>query len=387
MHARNEADGHCPSLSAHLGEKEPFCLIPFLHFQKGLHQYRNQSENKHLECIYLFNNFSQVDLVTRDSENRIVKSWRLHFVPFTGSEWFYKGNFHNQVYMKNSCENFVFLVVQLQEVFEVKHETLRLEIGEEWNAEKMKPYVEWMNQFNWESGKIPSLNVVATDEPSLKFLLENMTRDVGRMEIQTTYSERCQVSSVNFKMDVLTGSGKDWLDREMMRSMDAIRMDFYQTDLTNLDMNQFLRSWKEGTSNGRIQEIRLPLKERVKWRTMLDGLDAELGDFRTARKTFRFTNDNQLYQLHGGFDITRADGRMATIGHNLYNLSFENAPIQQYEIEECTRISRVWNLEQSDEEDEIEDVVVLEEGAQPMHIALQKDRRKQGRRHIFMIVW
>ncbi|UMM15095.1 hypothetical protein L5515_002658 [Caenorhabditis briggsae] len=303
-----------------------------------------------------FNNFSQVDLVTRDSENRIVKSWRLHFVPFTGSEWFYKGNFHYPVYFKNSCENFVFLVVQLQEVFEVKHETLRLEIGEEWNAEKMKPYVEWMNGFNWESGKIPSLNVVAKDEPSLKFLLENMTRDVGRMEIQTTYSERCQFSSVNFKMDVLTGSGKDWLDREMMRSMDAIRMDFYQTDLTNLDMNQFLRSWKEGTSNGRIQEIRLPLKERVKWRTMLEGLDAELGDFRTARKTFRFTNDNQLYQL-------------------------------QYEIEECARISRVWNLEQSDEEDEIEDVVVLEEGAQPMHIALQKDRRKQGRRHIFMIVW
>ncbi|CAP27898.1 Protein CBG07990 [Caenorhabditis briggsae] len=314
--------------------------------------------------ISSFNNFSQVDLVTRDSQNRIVKSWRLHFVPFTGSEWFYKGNFHYPVYFKNSCENFVFLVVQLQEVFEVKHETLRLEIGEEWNAEKMKPYVEWMNGFNWESGKIPSLNVVAKDEPSLKFLLENMTRDVGRMEIQTTYSERCQVSSVNFKMDVLTGSGKDWLDRKMMRSMDAIRMDFYQTDLTNLDMNQFLRSWKEETSNGRIQEIRLPLKERVK-----------------------FTNDNQLYQLHGGFDITRADGRMATIGHNLYNLSFENAPIQQYEIEECTRISRVWNLEQSDEEDEIEDVVVLEEGAQPMHIALQKDRRKQGRRYIFMIVW
>ncbi|PIC54407.1 hypothetical protein B9Z55_003672 [Caenorhabditis nigoni] len=339
----------------------------------------------------------QIELCTgRKDENEKERIWRLHFVPFTGCERLYKGNFYYPVFLKNSCENFVFLVEHLKDVFEVKFGTLELCIGVEIDDVKMKPYVEWMNDFNWESGKVPALSVIARDEPSLKFLLKNLKRDVDQMKIDTYIRKENPASKsggnpkcstpVNFKVDVLTGNGEEWWATETMKSMDAIRMDFYQSDLSNLDMNQFLRSWKEGASNERLKEIKLPLRERVKWRTMLEGLDADLRDFRTARKIFRFAKDNQLYQLHGGFDITRADGRIATIGHELYNLIFENQPMEQYKIEECTRISRVWNLEQGDEEEEIEDVIVLEEA--DGHVAdWRKYQRKQGRRHIFMIVW
>ncbi|CAP27899.1 Protein CBG07991 [Caenorhabditis briggsae] len=311
------------------------------------------------------------------------KYWRLRFHPLTGYGMPYKDDDYYQVYMKNSSENFVFLVDHLQDVFEVKIGALELGVREGMNVEKMKPYVEWMNGFNWELGKIPALRVVSSrNELSLKFLLENLKQGVERMDIEVLYCRNpIKCSSVNFKVDVLTGNGEEWLATETMKSIDPIRMDLRETHLSNLDMNQFLRSWKEGTSNGRIQEIRLPLKERVKWRTMLDGLDAELGDFRRTRKTFRFTNDNQLYQLHGGFDITRADGRMATIGHHGYNLSHEDNPWQQFEIEECARISRVWNLEESDEEDEIE------KGDGQGYIEWIKRYRREERRNIFMIVW
>ncbi|CAO4363427.1 unnamed protein product [Caenorhabditis nigoni] len=160
------------------------------------------------------------------------KYWRLRL---TGYGMPNKDDDYYQVYMKNSCENFVFLVDHLQDVFEVKIETLQLDIGEEWNEEKMKPYVEWMDDSYW---------------------------------------------------------------------------------------------------------------------TMLDGLEAELGNFRETRKTFRFAIDKRLYELHGGFDITRADGKIATIG---YNLSHNDNPQEEFATEECARISRVWNLEQSDEEEEIEE--------------------------------
>ncbi|CAO4363426.1 unnamed protein product [Caenorhabditis nigoni] len=301
----------------------------------------------------------QIELCTgRKDENEKERIWRLHFVPFTGCERLYKGNFYYPVFLKNSCESFVFLVEHLKDVFEVKFGTLELCIGVEIDDEKMKPYVEWMNDFNWESGKIPALSVIARDEPSLKFLLKNLKRDVDQMKIDTYIRKENPASKsggnpkcstpVNFKVDVLTGNGEEWWATETMKSMDAIRMNSDHTDLNKMDMNQFLR--------------------------------------RTARKIFRFANDNQLYQLHGGFDITRADGRIATIGHELYNLIFENQPMEQYKIEECARISRVWNLEQGDEEEEIEDVVVLEEA--DGHVAdWRKYQRKQGRRHIFMIVW
>ncbi|UMM15096.1 hypothetical protein L5515_002659 [Caenorhabditis briggsae] len=302
-----------------------------------------------------FSDCSQIMLYTRQMGwNR--KYWRLRFHPLTGYGMPYKDDDYYQVYMKNSCENFVFLVDHLQDVFEVKIGALELVVREEMNVEKMKPYVEWMN--------------------------ENLKQGVERMDIEALYCRNpIKCSSVNFKVDVLTGNGEEWLATETMKSIDPIRMDLRETHLSNLDMNQFLRSWKEGTSNGRIQEIRLPLKERVKWRTMLEGLDAELGDFRRTRKTFRFTNDNQLYQLHGGFDITRADGRMATIGHHGYNLSHEDNPWQQFEIEECARISRVWNLEESDEEEEIE-----KGGGQGYIEWIKRYRREEGR-NIFMIVW
>ncbi|PIC54410.1 hypothetical protein B9Z55_003673 [Caenorhabditis nigoni] len=160
---------------------------------------------------------------------RNQKYWRLRL---TGYGMPNKDDDYYQVFMKNSCENFVFLVDHLQDVFEVKIETLQLDIGEEWNEEKMKP----------------------------------------------------------------------------------------------------------------------------------------------------FANDNRLYELHGGFDITRADGRIATIGHYGYNLSHEDNPRQQLDTEECVRISRVWNLEQSDEEEEIE-----EEDDQG-YIGWINRYKKEERRHIFMIV-
>ncbi|PIC54382.1 hypothetical protein B9Z55_003657 [Caenorhabditis nigoni] len=154
-------------------------------------------------------------------------------------------------------------------------------------------------------------------------------------------------------------------------------------------MNLFLKDWKEGRSYHRAYWVDILMGERAKWKKILEGLDAELRDLRTVRRTFRFNDNRQVWDYHGGFDIKRIDGKVATVGYGHFQVSNENEPLEPHKLEENDRTSRVWNSEDNDDEEEIEDVIVVPEGVvdEQEYIESQKRQRKRARREFMMIVW
>ncbi|CAO4363411.1 unnamed protein product [Caenorhabditis nigoni] len=246
----------------------------------------------------------------------------------------------------------------------------------------------WFNG-NKRLGKISEL-YLEIKVPGFKVFLENWKVDVGMMDARGNDSELCPV---DFKVDRLVVSDRaKWLDFNVLRRFDCCEIATENT-FSNQDMHLLLKDWKEGKSNGRARLLWLGMGERAKWKKILEGLDAALRDLRTVRRSFRFNNNKELWDFHGGFDITRIDGKVATVGYCYFQVTDEDDPIEPYMLEEYDRISRVWNSVDNDEEEEIEDVIVVPEGVlneyntEQGYIESQKRQRKEGRRDFIMIVW
>ncbi|PIC11389.1 hypothetical protein B9Z55_029113 [Caenorhabditis nigoni] len=288
------------------------------------------------------------------------------------------------VFAENSLESFGNLVEHTQDVFAPETEKVGFLESREFDEEKLKSYLHWFNCYD-KLGKIPRL-FVSIQGPAFKVILENWKVDVGIMDVRTETSEVC---TVDFKVDhLITSECEKWVDFNVLRRFDCVEVST-DTNFSNQDMNLFLKDWKEGKSYHRAYCFFLGISERAKWKKMLEGLDAELRDSRTVRRTFRFNDNRQVWDYHGGFDIKRIDGKVATVGYGHFQVSNENEPLTPHKLEEYDRVLRVWNSEDKDEEEEIEDVIVVPEGVvdEQEYIESQKRQRKRARREFMMIVW
>ncbi|PIC54375.1 hypothetical protein B9Z55_003652 [Caenorhabditis nigoni] len=297
---------------------------------------------------------------------------------------------YHPISTENSVKTFGSLVEHIQDVFapETNHVIFDNSSYRQVGEEELKSYLNWFNN-NKKLGKIQNL-YVDIKVPGFKVFLENWRVDVGMMDARFNESEVC---TVDFKVDRLVVSDRaKWLDFNVLRRFDCCEIATENT-FSNQDMHLLLKDWKEGKSNRRARLLWLGMGERAKWKKILEGLDAALRDLRTVRRSFRFNNNKELWDFHGGFDITRIDGKVATVGYCYFQVTDEDDPIEPYMLEEYDRISRVWNSVDNDEEEEIEDVIVVPEGVlneyntEQGYIESQKRQRKEGRRDFIMIVW
>ncbi|CAO4363405.1 unnamed protein product [Caenorhabditis nigoni] len=217
-------------------------------------------------------------------------------------------NVYHPVFAKNSIESFGTLVEHLQDVFAPKITEVSFC---DWSfkdadEEELKSYLHWLNGYE-KLGKLPKL-YVSVQGPTFKVILENWKVGVGIMDVRTETSEVC---TVHFKVDHLTTFDcAKWVDFNVLRRFDCCEVSI-NSNFSNEDMNLFLKDWKEGKSYHRAYCLFLGLSERAKWKKMLEGLDAELRDLRTVKRTFRFNDNRQVWDYHGGFDIKRVDGKVA----------------------------------------------------------------------------
>ncbi|PIC54389.1 hypothetical protein B9Z55_003660 [Caenorhabditis nigoni] len=299
-------------------------------------------------------------------------------------------NVYHPVFARSSIESFGTLVEHLQDVFAPKIEQIRFVDGlsRQVDEEELKSYLHWFNGYE-KLSKLPEL-FVSIQGPAFKVFLENWKVDVGIMDVEAENSELC---TVDFKVDHLRRSDcVKWLDFNVLRRFDCVEAST-DTNFSNEDMNLFLKDWKEGRSYNRAYWIDFIISERVKWKKILEGLDAELRDLRTVRRTFRFNDNRQVWDYHGGFDIKRIDGKVATVGHCYFQVTDQNEPLKPHMLDEYDRVLRVWNSEDNDDEEEIEDVIVVPDGvlddfeSEQNYIDYEKQHRKRGRYEFMMIVW
>ncbi|PIC54390.1 hypothetical protein B9Z55_003661 [Caenorhabditis nigoni] len=299
---------------------------------------------------------------------------------------------YHPVFAKNSVNTFGSLVEHVQDVFEPDIEQVLFYncSSREVDEEELKSYLNWFNGYK-QLGKIPEFRVNISGL-AFKVFLENWKSDVGTLVVTPKTSELC---TVDFKVDHLrTSDCVKWVDFNVLRRFDCVEVST-DTNFSNEDMNLFLKDWKEGKSYGRAYFYGFRMCERAKWKQILEGMDAELRDLRTVKRTIRFNNNRQVWDYHGGFDITRNDGKVATVGYRYFQASNseDNEPIEPHMLEEYDRVLRVWNSEDNDDEEEIEDVIVVPEGAIDEHYTAQdyvkhkKRERKDGRCGLMMIVW
>ncbi|CAO4363406.1 unnamed protein product [Caenorhabditis nigoni] len=299
---------------------------------------------------------------------------------------------YHPVFAENSVKTFGSLVEHVQDVFAPDIEEVlfyncssrQVDDGE------LKSYLNWFNGYE-KLGKIPEIRVNITGH-AFKVFLENWKLDVGTLIATPETSELCPV---DFKVDNLIACDcRKWVDFNVLRRFDCVEASI-NTNVSNEDMNLFLKDWKEGKSYGRAYFYGFGMCERAKWKQILEGLDAELRDLRTVKRTFRFNDNRQVWDYHGGFDITRIDGKVATVGYRYFQASdsVDNEPPKPHMFEEYDRVLRVWNSEDNDEEEEIEDVIVVPEravddyGSEQRYIEYHKRQRKNGRCGLMMIVW
>ncbi|PIC11393.1 hypothetical protein B9Z55_029117 [Caenorhabditis nigoni] len=189
---------------------------------------------------------------------------------------------YHPVFAENSVETFGSLVEHVQDVFAPETEMIGFFGSSNVDEEELKSYLNWFNGYK-RLGNIRKL-LVYIDGPAFKVILENWKVDVRKMDVRTETSEVC---TVDFKVDHLTTfECQKWVDFNVLRRFDCVEVSA-DTNFSNEDMNLFLKDWKEGRSYHRAYCFFLGMNERVKWKKMLEGLDAELRDLRTIRRTFR----------------------------------------------------------------------------------------------------
>ncbi|CAO4363410.1 unnamed protein product [Caenorhabditis nigoni] len=359
---------------------------------------KNMKKPKTVMSLEPLGKYHQVNLAKDETK---WKQWRFSICPspevwekfFNENEYYRLSlfNVYHPVFAENSVESFGTLVEHVQDVFAPKIEKISFYNGlsREVDDEELKSYLHWLNGYE-KLGKLPKL-YLSVQGSTFKVILENWKVDVGIMDVRDKASEVC---TVDFKVDHLTTFDcEEWVDSKVLRRFDCVEVST-STNFSNQDMNLFLKDWKEGKSYNRAYCFFLGLSERAKWKKMLEGLDAELRDFRTVKRTFRFNDNRQVWDYHGGFDIERFDGKVATVGYCYYQVTDEDqVPLRPEMFEEYDRVVRVWNSEDNDEEEEIEDVIVVPEGVvdeyttEQEYIEDEKRQRKDGRFLLMMIVW
>ncbi|KAF1771618.1 hypothetical protein GCK72_003445 [Caenorhabditis remanei] len=176
----------------------------------------------------------------------------------------------------------------------------------------------------------------------------NLKKDIGVLNLPHNYyeTERSMTVRENEKMlrvngkvdDLRFQSSEKFMDLDHLIRMDCVYLRGGETFLTNRDLNVFMKSWKEMKANERMKFYSFDAKENLDWRVILEGLDPEIRDVRTVRREYKSPwNKTQIFKVNGGVDVTRTDGKVATIGM-AFHMIFGNEPFSREMIRDYQRL-------------------------------------------------
>uniref|UniRef100_A0A1I7UZR8 FBA_2 domain-containing protein n=1 Tax=Caenorhabditis tropicalis TaxID=1561998 RepID=A0A1I7UZR8_9PELO len=157
----------------------------------------------------------------------------------------------------------------------------------------------------------------------------------------------------------------EWLSLDHLLSMDCKEIDMRNDFISNQEVNLFLKSWKEGKTNSRLERIGMKYgyEKVVDWNIILKGLKPKIRDLRTTKYKFMkrsmYRNEYVIWR-HGGIDIQRDDGTIGMICLLSFDALEENEEISQIAIDYFEKYrDKDWNSG----EVEIEEDTIVEQEA------------------------
>uniref|UniRef100_A0A1I7TCF9 F-box domain-containing protein n=1 Tax=Caenorhabditis tropicalis TaxID=1561998 RepID=A0A1I7TCF9_9PELO len=123
----------------------------------------------------------------------------------------------------------------------------------------------------------------------------------------------------------------------------------YQTNLSSKELNEFLRSWKEGKTNQKVKQVTIGTCSERDVKEVLKGLGGELMDPRTATFKFREKGFERYieYWIRGGIQIRGNDGRFAVIVTSRFAYPTKNEDVKVKHIQKYLKDLEMWNSENS----------------------------------------
>ncbi|EFP10347.1 hypothetical protein CRE_23584 [Caenorhabditis remanei] len=244
------------------------------------------------------------------------------------------------IYSKNAGKSIGKFIDHCQKIFNCEFGAMTVIIDPVMKSSNLNVFINWLNQHE-KLSKIPYLSVSSGEEGDQlhsNWFMQNLKKDIGVLSFYGNYyaAERA-VLKVNGKVDSLElDSSEKLLDLDHLISMDCVYISG-ETSLTNRDLNSFLKNWKEMKTNERMGFYFIDAAENLDWSIILKGLDGEIRDVRTLRREYLSPwNGTQIFKVYGGVDITRTDGKIATIGMRLHIIDLK--PLSREMIRDYQKI-------------------------------------------------
>ncbi|KAF1771617.1 hypothetical protein GCK72_003444 [Caenorhabditis remanei] len=288
------------------------------------------------------------------------KNWYFRLYPGLRNYERYKNERYLDIYSKNAGKSVGKLIDHCLEIFGCEFRTMRAFIYPIMKSSNLNVFMNWINH-NEKLSKIPYLSAFCLKEGNqlyLNWFMQNLKKDIGVLDLPQYYyeTERSMkvrgseiMLRVNGKVDDLRFQSREkFVDLDYLIRMDCVYMRGGETTLTNRDLNVFMKSWKEMKTNERMEFYSIIAKEKLNWRVILEGLDGEIRDVRTVRREYTYPwNKTYKLKVNGGVDITRTDGKVATIGMT-FHMIYQDEPLSREMIRDYQRLIQNMEREEMD---------------------------------------
>ncbi|EFO84230.1 hypothetical protein CRE_15631 [Caenorhabditis remanei] len=288
------------------------------------------------------------------------KNWYFRLYPGLRNYERYKNERYLDIYSKNAEKSVGKLIDHCLEIFGCEFRTMRAFIYPIMKSSNLNVFMNWINH-NEKLSKIPYLSAFCLKEGNqfdFNWFMQNLKKDIGVMNLPQYYyeTERSMkvrgseiMLRVNGKVDDLRFQSREkFVDLDHLIRMDCVYMRGGETTLTNRDLNVFMKSWKEMKTNERMEFYSISAKEKLNWRVILEGLDGEIKDVRTVRREYKYPwNKTYKLKVNGGVDITRTDGKVATIGMT-FHIIYQDEPLSREMIRDYQRLIQNMNGQEMD---------------------------------------
>ncbi|KAF1771616.1 hypothetical protein GCK72_003443 [Caenorhabditis remanei] len=314
--------------------------MPYLRLHLALYKYYEVSLGYPMSCI--------------------SKHWYFRLYPGLRNYERYKNERYLDIYSKNAGKSIGKLIDHCLEIFDCEFRTMSVYIDPVMKSSNLNLFMNWINH-NEKLSKIPYLSAFCLKESNeffLNWFMQNLKKDIGVLNLPHNYyeTERSMtvreneiMLKVNGKVDDLRfQSSEKFMDLDHLIRMDCVYLRGGETFLTNRDLNVFMKNWKEMKTNERMEFYSIGAKEKLNWRVILEGLDGEIRDVRTVRREYMYPwNKTYKVKVNGGVDITRIDGKVATIGMT-FHMIFQDEPLSREMIRDYQRLIVGQNMDEDE---------------------------------------
>ncbi|KAF1758559.1 hypothetical protein GCK72_015018 [Caenorhabditis remanei] len=195
-------------------------------------------------------------------------------------------------------------------LFNCKVHSLQIEYSE--CSKSFLSIVEWLQN------KQKSIEMFSVKGPEVAS--QNLSLIFERLEIKhmlslnLNHKAEVRPNLIKFNMDIVELYGSPlsmmWITLESILSSNCVFFNLDNSNLTDLDLNRFMKEWVRG-SNPRLKLLRLKIK-KVNLETLLDGLEMEEPDGTVDRVINLPDILLRPIDMTSGTDINTLDGRLGT---------------------------------------------------------------------------